>query len=110
MVDVVELSFVKQALRIAERDGNDQILPHEDDTILQGYIDTATEAVLRYLKVDGSGWDVANAPASVRQAVVLAVQSMYDPDRVDLLSGLGTSDPKNPIVAMLCMMRDPTVA
>lgn len=110
MVAIVTLDFVKVALRIAERGEADQILPHEDDDVLQAYIDTANEAVLRYLKTTGESWTESTVPAAARQSVVMAVQAMYDPDRIDILSGLGTSDPRNPIVAMLCMMRDPTVA
>ncbi|NVP55968.1 head-tail connector protein [Mycoplana rhizolycopersici] len=108
---LVSLDFVKQALRIAERDDEGNILDHEDDGVLQAYIDTASEAVVRYLKEGANDdWDESTTPAAVRQAVVIAVQGLYDPDQVELLSGLGTSDPKNPIVALLCMMRKPTLA
>lgn len=108
---LVGLPFVKQALRIAELDGEGEVIAHEDDAVLAAYIDTAQEAVLRYLKDRANpNWTEENAPLSVKMAIVLAVQGFYDPDMHDLLSGLGTSDPKNPIVALLCMMRRPTIA
>lgn len=111
MAELVDLSFIKTALRIAERDGDGTMLPHEDDIVLQAYLDTAHEAVRRYLKDANDGdWTASDAPKAVKQSIVIAVQAMYDPDKVDLLTGLGTSDPKNPIVAMLCMMRKPTLA
>lgn len=111
MAELVDLSFIKTALRIAELDGNGAILPHEDDTVLQAYLDTAHEAVRRYLKeATDDAWTADNAPKAVKQSIVIAVQAMYDPDKIDLLTGLGTSDPKNPMVAMLCMMRKPTLA
>lgn len=111
MSALVGLPFVKQALRIAELDGNGDVLPHEDDVILSGYIAAAQEAVLRYLKDRADPeWSEESAPLAVKQAIVLAVQGFYDPDMHDLLSGLGMSDPKNPIVALLCMLRKPTIA
>ena len=110
MADLVSLAFVKQALRIAEFDGSGAVLPHEDDGVLAVYIQTAQEAVLRYLKDRADpDWTEATAPLAVRMSIVLAVQSLYDPDRADLLTGLGTSDPRNPIVAMLSMIRKPTL-
>ena len=111
MAEIVTQEFVKQALRIAEYDGDGGMLPHEDDSLLSAYIETATEAVLRYLKdAADATWTADTAPKAVTQSILIAVQALYDPDKVDLLTGLGTSDPKNPIVAMLCMMRQPTVA
>lgn len=111
MAGLVSLDFVKQALRIAEWDGDDNLLDHDDDAVLTAYIETATEAVLRYLKdAADAAWTEETAPKAVKQSIVIAVQALYEPDKADLLSGLGTSDPKNPIVAMLCMMRKPTVA
>lgn len=111
MTELVTLAFVKQALRIAELDGSGEVLPHEDDAVLGVYITTAQEAVLRYLKDRADPeWSEESAPLAVKQAIVLAVQGFYDPDMHDLLSGLGTSDPKNPIVALLCMLRKPTIA
>jgi uncharacterized protein YutE (UPF0331/DUF86 family) len=110
---IVSLDYVKQALRIAEWDGESppSIAAHEDDALLTSYIEAAQEAVYRYLKDRADEeWTEETAPRAVRQAIVLAVQGLYDPDQHDLLSGLGTSDPKNPIVALLCMMRKPTVA
>ena len=108
---LVALPFVKKVLRIAELDGEGEVIDHEDDTVLAVYIDTAQEAVLRYLKDQADPeWTEENAPQAVKMAILLAVQGFYDPDMHDLLAGLGTSDPKNPLVALLCMMRRPTIA
>ncbi len=111
MAEIVSLDFVKRALRVAEFGPDGEVLEHEDDLLLQNYIDTATEAVLRYLKGKADpDWTEETAPKAVHSSIVLAVQSLYDPDRTDLIAGLGVPDPKNPIVALLCMMRKPTVA
>lgn len=111
MAQLISPALVKQALRIAEYDGDGQVLPHEDDAVISAYIDAAQEAVLRYLKDAADlAWTEATAPKAVRQAILIAVQAMYDPDQMDLLGGLSHPDPKNPIVAMLCMMRRPTLA
>lgn len=111
MTALVSLDFVKKALRIAELDNTGIVLMHEDDALLASYIETAQEAVLRYLKDRADpDWTEQSAPKAVSHAIVLAVQGFYDPDMHHLLSGLGTSDPKNPIVALLCMLRKPTIA
>lgn len=111
MAALVSLDFVKKALRIAEWDGDGNVLGHEDDDVLTAYLETATEAVLRYLKdAADPAWTAETVPKSVKQSIVVAVQALYEPEKAVLLSGLGTSDPKNPIVAMLCMMRKPTLA
>lgn len=111
METIITVAFVKQALRIAEYGSDGEVLPHEDDNLIAAYIATAQEAVYRYMKdAADPQWDEQTAPMAVRQAVLIAVQGMYDPDQVDLLAGLAHPDPKNPIVAMLCMMRRPTLA
>jgi uncharacterized protein YutE (UPF0331/DUF86 family) len=111
MNQLISTAFVKQALRIAEYDGAGEVLPHEDDDVIKAYIKAAQEAVLRYLKDNANEtWTEETAPRAVRQAVLIAVQAMYDPDQMDLLSGLASSDPKNPIVGMLSMLRRPTLA
>ncbi len=111
MAQLISTAFVKQALRIAEYDSAGQVLPHEDDQIISAYIDAAQEAVLRYLKdAADEAWTEQTAPRSVCQAILISVQAMYDPDQIDLLGGLAHPDPKNPIVAMLSMMRRPTLA
>lgn len=113
MVALVSLEFVKQAIRVAEYDGAGTMLPNDDDDLVQGYIDAVTEAVLRYLRVlnaDPFPWNDTTVPKAVKQSIVLGVASLYDPEAPELLSGLGSSDPKNPIVGMLCMMRKQTLA
>jgi hypothetical protein len=111
MAQLISIPFVKQALRIAEYGPDGAILPHEDDELISEYIDTAQEAVLRYLKDSANPtWTETTAPRAVRQSILIAVQGMYDPDQRDLLNGLAHPDPKNPIVAMLSMMRRPTLA
>lgn len=111
MVQLVSLAFVKQALRIAEYDADGTVLPHDDDEVLAAYIEDVQEAVLRYLRVLGDNdWTGDSVPKAVRQSIVMGVKALYDPDQVDLLGGLASSDPKNPLVAMLCMMRRPTLA
>ncbi|MDX3929247.1 MAG: head-tail connector protein [Shinella sp.] len=102
MASLVDLAFVKQALRVDHSD---------DDDVLASYLDAATGGVLRYLKgAADPEWTVDTVPASVRIAIIMAVQSLYEPDQAEMLSGLGTGDPRNPIVAMLYSMRDPTLA
>lgn len=112
MALLVSLAFVKRALRIAEYDAENDVLEHEDDDVITSYIESAQDAVLRYLRigVDDLVWDEDTIPPAVRASILMAVKALYDPQQADLLTGLGSSDPKNPIVAMLCMMRKPTVA
>lgn len=102
MPDLVPLEFVKKALRVAHDD---------DDDVLEMHIASVTEAVLRYLRrLDVNEWTSGTVPNAVRSAILLGVKSLYDEDKAELLSGLASSDPKNPLVALLCMMRRPTVA
>lgn len=111
MVPLVTLEFVKSALHIIERDASGEVLDHEDDGLIQDYMNSVTEAVLRYLRVlETSTWTESTAPKAVKLAIVMGVVSLYDPEAEPLLSGLAASDPKNPIVALLCMMRKPTLA
>lgn len=103
MAALVSLEFAKEALRVEHDD---------DDGLIQGYIDAVNEAVLRYLRVLNAAnpWTEQNAPKGVKQAIIIGVASLYDPDVPELLSGLGSSDPKNPMVGLLCMLRRPTRA
>jgi len=110
MAALVSLDFVKRALRVAEYGDGGEVLPIEDDALIQGYVDAVTEAVLRYLRARDNDWTEATLPKAVRLAIVLGVNSLYDTEQAELLSGLGSSDPKNPMVALLCMMRKPTLA
>ena len=109
MADLVSLAFVRQALKIADYDADGNVIEGEDDGVLGVFIQTAQEAVIRYLKEHADpGWTDSSAPMAVRMSIVMAVHALYD-DKPDLLSGLGTSDPRNPIVAMLAMLRKPTL-
>lgn len=112
MALLVSLAFTKRALRIAEFDDEGDVLEHEDDDVLTSYIESAQDAVLRYLRIgaDDLEWDDETVPPAVRASILMGVKALYDPQQAALLTGLGSSDPKNPIVAMLCMMRKPTVA
>ncbi|MCG7508875.1 head-tail connector protein [Mesorhizobium retamae] len=113
MVPLVTLEFVKKAIRVAEYNADGEMLPNTDDDLVEGCIEAATEAVLRYLRVldaDPPIWTETTAPKAVKQAIVLGVNSLYNPDQGELLSGLGSSDPKNPMVGLLCMLRKPTLA
>lgn len=99
---LVSLQFVKEALRIDHDD---------DDTALQAYVDASSSAVIRYLKSAADPtWTEETAPATVRIAITIAVQALYEPEQRDLLAGLGSGDPKNPLVALLYAMRDPALA
>ena len=99
---LASLAFVKQALRIDHSD---------DDVVLQAYIDASSSAVIRYLKSSADpAWTEETAPATVRIAITIAVQALYEPEQRDLLAGLGSGDPKNPLVALLYAMRDPALA
>jgi hypothetical protein len=110
VVKLISIEFAKKALRIAEYDGDGNLIDQEDDDLVQAYIDATTEAVLRYLRGGEEGWTEETAPKAVKTAIVLGVQSLYQTDQAELLSGLGSSDPKNPLVALLCMLRKPTLA
>lgn len=103
MSDLVPLDFVKKALRVDHSD---------DDTVIRAYIETVSEAVFRYLRQDPKNPQLSETglPKAVVGAVILGVKSLYDDDQVELLSGLAGSDPKNPLVGLLCMMRKPTLA
>ena len=112
MVVLVSLEAVKDALRIAVRDDNGAVLPHEYDDLIEAYTLSVTDAVLRYLRKleNPDSWNENTVPAAVRLAIILGVNSLYDDESPELVSGLAASDPKNPLVALLCMMRKPTYA
>lgn len=46
----------------------------------------------------------------VKAAVLICIQSFFDDPKAELISGLGTGDPNNPIVALLYRLRDPALA
>lgn len=111
MAQLVSLNLVKQVLRIAEYGPDNELLANEDDAIITSFILTAQDAIIRYLKSGADpDWTEDTAPPAVRTAIIMAVQALYDPGQMDLLAGLGAPDPKNPLVALLCMLRRPTLA
>lgn len=83
----------KQRLRIETAD---------DDTMLTGMLEAATEVVLNYIKTPDFEWSDANAER-VKSAIYLVVVVLYD--------GEPTDDPLGPTVkALLHSLRDPTLA
>lgn len=98
---LVSLEFVKAALRVSHV---------YDDAVLSGYIEAASDRVIQFLKdAADEGWTEDTAPPIVRIAVTIAVDAIYTPGKAEILSGLSTNDPRNPIVAMLHTLRVPTV-
>lgn len=74
-------------------------------------ISQAEDAVIDYLKKPDHGWTEENVPGRVSAAVMILVQSLLDDAATpELISGLGTGDPKNPVVALLYRLRDPSLA
>lgn len=96
---------VNLALRLDLVDGDERI-PDVDLKIRQ-----AEDAVIDYLKKPDHGWTDQTVPARVTIAIMLVIASLMDEANTGtLLSGLGTGDPKNPVVAMLYRLRDPAFA
>lgn len=95
---------------LAEAKANLRVVDTDDDDMLVRQIENASATVLEFLKlVPSPEWDVDTVPEQVRQATILVLKAMYDGES-DILSGLGTGDPANPIVALLYRLRDPAVA
>lgn len=102
---LVTRSQVNLALRLDLVEGDERI-PDIDLKISQ-----AEDAVVDYLKKPNHGWDETTVPGRVSAAVMLVVQSLLDEANTGgLLPGLGTGDPKNPVVALLYRLRDPAIA
>ncbi len=102
---LVTRAQVNLALRLDLVDGDERI-PDIDLKISQ-----AEDAVVDYLKKSNHGWDETTVPGRVSAAVMLVVQSLLDEANTGgLLPGLGTGDPKNPVVALLYRLRDPAIA
>jgi hypothetical protein len=87
--------------------GQDDRLPNI--TLL---LEQAQDAVLDYLKVlPDPMWTDSTVPPRVSSAIMLVAQALLDDSKsAEMLSGLGTSDPKNPVVALLIRLRDPAFA
>lgn len=75
-------------------------------------LEQAQDAVLDYLKtLPDPMWTDTDVPPRVSSAIMLVAQALLDDSKsADMLSGLGTSDPKNPVVALLIRLRDPALA
>ncbi|NLS07613.1 phage gp6-like head-tail connector protein [Rhizobium sp. P32RR-XVIII] len=102
---LVTVDQVNLALRLSLVDGDERI----PDIELK--ISQAEDAVLDYLKKPDAGWDETTVPARVNAAVLLLVQSLLDEANTGgLLPGLGSGDPKSPVVALLYRLRDPAIA
>jgi hypothetical protein len=102
---LVTRAQVNLALRLDLIDGDGRI-PDIDLKIKQ-----AEDAVVDYLKKPDHGWDETSVPGRVSAAVMLVVQSLLDEANTGgLLPGLGTGDPKNPVVALLYRLRSPAIA
>lgn len=103
-VEIVTVEEVNLALRLDLQEDD----PREID--VESKIAQASEAVLDYLKVDIATFDESTINERMKAAVILVVGSLLDDSKAELLSGLGTGDPKNPVVALLYRMRDPALA
>lgn len=75
-------------------------------------LEQAQDAVLDYLKVlPDPMWTDVTVPPRVSSAIMLVAQALLDDSKsAEMLSGIGTSDPKNPVVALLIRLRDPAFA
>jgi hypothetical protein len=102
---LVTLAQVNLALRLDLADGDERV-PDIELKIRQ-----AEDAIADYLKKPAHGWTEQTVPGRVSAAVMLIVQSLLDEANTGgLLPGLGTGDPKNPVVALLYRLRDPALA
>lgn len=76
-------------------------------------VDQAEDAVLDYIKVlPDPMWTSETVPGRVSSAIMLVAQALYDggDKGSEMLSGLGSGDPKNPAVALVYRLRDPALA
>ncbi|MDX0310556.1 phage gp6-like head-tail connector protein [Sinorhizobium meliloti] len=102
---VVTLEQVNLALRL-DLVENDERIPDINLKIKQ-----AEGAVIGYLKKPDHGWTEATVPGEVSAAILIVIQSLLDEaDTGSMLVGLGTGDPKSPVVALLYRLRDPALA
>lgn len=87
--------------------GQDDRLPDIQSAIAQ-----AEDAVIDYLKKPDHGWTAENVPPRVSAAIMIVAQALYDggDTAADILSGLGSSDPRNRVVGLLIRLRDPALA
>lgn len=87
--------------------GQDDRLPNITLALSQ-----AEDAVLDYLKtLPDPMWTEETLPGRVSSAIMLVAQALLDDSKsADMLSGLGSGDPRNPAVALLYRLRDPALA
>lgn len=102
---LVTLDQVNEALHLDLVDGDERTADVEMK------IAQAEDAVLDYLKKPDHGWTPETVPPRVTAAIMLLIQSLYDDSATpEMISGLGTGDPRNPVVALLYRLRDPAIA
>ena len=102
---LVTLEQVNLALRL-DLVENDERIPDINLKISQ-----AEDAVIDFLKKPDHGWTADTVPGRVSAAIMLVIQSLCDEANTGgLLPGLGTGDPKNPVVALLYRLRSPAIA
>lgn len=83
---------------------------------MENKVEEAEAHVLNFLKIALGDLDDSPAPltgyeVNVRSAVLLVLSSLYDDrEKAEMLSGLGTGNPSNPVVALLYRLRDPAIA
>lgn len=71
----------------------------------------ATDIVVDYIKKPDHEWTVQTVPGQVSAAILLVIASLFDDFRAaEMLAGLSGGDLKNPVVALLHRMRDPSLA
>lgn len=124
MVELVSLDRVKTALRIGdtvETSGGFEVLPHDDDDILQEvYIPAASELVIKHLKAQAevvldldSGGELpsgAEVPEFVQIAVILLIRDWYDAGLDQIADYYEGGHLPAPVRAILGLFRDPTLA
>jgi hypothetical protein len=102
---LVTLTQVNLALRLDLVDGDERV-PDIELKIRQ-----AEDAVYDFLKKRDQGWTIENVPGRVSAAVMLMIKALLDdPSSAEMIAGLGTGDPKNPVVALLYRLRTPAIA
>lgn len=102
---LVTIDQVNLALRLS--------LVEDDERIpdIQLKISQAEDVVFDYLKKPDADWDEETVPPRVSAAVLMVIQSLLDEANTGgLLPGIGSGDPKNPVVALLYRLRDPALA
>lgn len=102
---LVTLEQVNLALRL-DLVENDERIPDINLKISQ-----AEDAIIDFLKKPDHDWTADTVPGRVSAAIMLVIQSLFDEANTGgLLPGLGTGDPKNPVVALLYRLRSPAIA